>query len=319
VRVRFWGTRGSIPTATTSAAIKRKLIAALTQAIGRGLDTPEKIEAFVAHELPWEVAHTYGGNSSCVQLDAGGDEYVLCDLGSGARAFGNHTLAARAGAPGIYHVFMSHTHWDHIMGFPFFMPAYIPGNKITIYGCHAWLEEAIRRQQGAPSFPVEWAQLGAEVRFVRLEPDRPHDVLGYRVTAKRQHHTGDSYGYRFERDGHVVVYSTDSEHKLDDPAIAEAFVAFFRDADVVIFDAQYSLAESITIKEDWGHSSNVVGVELCQRARAKHLVMFHHEPTYDDEKLLAVLAETRRFEEITRADHAVRVSSAYDGMEIDLA
>ncbi|HEX2440348.1 MAG TPA: MBL fold metallo-hydrolase [Methylomirabilota bacterium] len=319
MRVRFWGTRGSIPSATSSAAIKRKLIAALTQAIGRDLDTPEKVEAFVERELPWEVGHTYGGNSSCVQLDAGGDEYVLCDLGSGARAFGNHTLAARRGAPGVYHVFMSHTHWDHIMGFPFFMPAYIPGNKITIYGCHAWLEEAIKRQQGAPSFPVEWAQLGAEVRFVRLEPDRPYDLLGYRVTAKRQHHTGDSYGYRFERDGRVVVYSTDSEHKLDDPAIAEAFVAFFRDADIVIFDAQYSLAESISIKEDWGHSSNVVGVELCQRARVKHLVMFHHEPTYEDEKLAAVLAETRRFEEITRADHAVRVSSAYDGMEIDLA
>ena len=116
-----------------------------------------------------------------------------------------------------------------------------------------------------------------------------------------------------------MVYSTDSEHKLDDPAIAEAFVTFFRDADVVIFDAQYSLAESISIKEDWGHSSNVVGVEICQRARVKHLVMFHHEPTYEDDRLAAVLAETRRFEEITRTDHAVRVSSAYDGMEIDLA
>jgi phosphoribosyl 1,2-cyclic phosphodiesterase len=318
VRVRFWGTRGSIPTATTSAAIRRKLIGALTQAIGRQLDTRERIEAFVDHELDFAIRHTYGGNSSCVQLDTGGDEYVLCDLGSGARAFGNHVLAARRGAPGVYHVFMSHTHWDHIMGFPFFMPAYIPDNRINIYGCHAWLEEALRRQQGAPSFPVEWAQLGAEVRFVRLEPDRPYDLLGFRVTPKRQHHTGDSYGYRFEREGRVVVYSTDSEHKLDDQAQTEAFIAFFRDADLVIFDAQYSLAEAISIKEDWGHSSNVVGVELCQLARAKHLVMFHHEPTYDDEKIAAVLAETRRFEEITRTDHTVQVSSAWDGLEIDL-
>ena len=83
------------------------------------------------------------------------------------------------------------------MGFPFFMPAYIPGNRITIYGCHAWLEEAFRRQNGAPSFPVEFAQLGADVRFVRLEPDRAYDLVGFRVTAKRQHHTGDSYGYRY--------------------------------------------------------------------------------------------------------------------------
>jgi phosphoribosyl 1,2-cyclic phosphodiesterase len=318
VRIRFWGTRGSIPTATTSAAIRRKLVAALTQAVGRGLDTSERIEAFVDNELEFAIRHTYGGNSSCVQLDTGGDEYMLCDFGSGARAFGNHVLSARRGVPGVYHVFMSHTHWDHIMGFPFFMPAYIPGNVITIYGCHAWLEEAFRRQNGAPSFPVEFSQLAAQIRFVRLEPDRPYDLAGFRVRAKRQHHTGDSYGYRFERAGRTLVYSTDSEHKLDDHAETQAFVEFFRDADLVIFDAQYSLAEAISIKEDWGHSSNVVGVELCQLARARHLVMFHHEPTYDDDKLAAVLAETRRFEEITRGDHPVQVSSAWDGMEIDL-
>jgi phosphoribosyl 1,2-cyclic phosphodiesterase len=213
---------------------------------------------------------------------------------------------------------MSPTHWDHIMGFPFFMPAYIPGTRITLSGCHAGLEEALRRQPGAPSFPVEWAQWGAEVRFVRLEPDRLYDLAGVRVRAKRQHHTGDSYGYRFEHDGRVVVYSTDSEHKLDDPGQAAAFVEFFRDADLVIFDAQYSLAEAISIKADWGHSSNVVGVELCQLAHARHLCLFHHEPTHDDETLAAVLAETRRFEEITRGDHVVQVSSARDGMEIDL-
>ena len=318
MRVRFWGTRGSIPVAATPAAIKRKLIAALTQAIGRGLDPPEKVEAFVERELAFAVGGTFGGNSSCVQLDGGGDEYVLCDLGSGARLLGNHVLAARRGVPAAYHVFMSHAHWDHIVGFPFFMPVYLPGNTITIYGCHAALEAAFRRQHGAPSFPVEWAQLAADVRFVTLEPGRPYDLAGFRVTAKRQHHTGDSYGYRFERDGRVVVYSTDSEHKLDDVAAAAGFAEFFREADLVIFDAQYSLAEAISIKEDWGHSSNVVGVELCQMARARHLCMFHHEPTHDDEQIAAVLAETRRFEEITRGDHAVRVSAAWDGMELDL-
>src|SRR6185295_1710256 len=211
--------------------------------------------------------------------------------------------------PATYHVFMSHVHWDHIVGFPFFMPAYIPGNVITIYGCHAWLEEAIRRQHGAPSFPVEFSQLGADIRFVRLEPGRAYDLAGFRVTPKHQRHTGDSYGYRFERQGRSVVYSTDSEHKLDDPAATQAFAEFFRDADLVIFDAQYSLADAVSIKEDWGHSSNVVGVELCQMARARHLCMFHHEPTYDDAKIASVLAETRRCEEITRDGHAVQVSS----------
>src|SRR5205085_28312 len=98
----------------------------------------------------------------------------------------------------------------------------------------------------------------------------------------------------------------------------QSITAFFRDADLVIFDAMYSLAESVSVKEDWGHSSNVVGVELCQLARAKHMVLFHHEPANDDEKIASILRETLRFEEITRAAAPLRISAAYDGLEIEL-
>ncbi|HUG37780.1 MAG TPA: MBL fold metallo-hydrolase, partial [Candidatus Limnocylindrales bacterium] len=277
--VRFWGTRGSIPVSLPAAAIRDKLVAALVKASGRALDTEAKARAFVEHDLPFEVAHTYGGNSACVEIETGGGEYVLCDLGSGARVFGNHVLALHGPARGrTYHVFMSHLHWDHIMGFPFFLPAYIPGNRIRIYGGHAALEEAFRRQHGAPSFPVDFTGLGAAIEFIRLEPDRPYDIAGLRVRAKLQLHSGDSYGYRFEQNGKTVIYSTDSEHKRESREETDSFAAFFKDADLVIFDAMYSLADAYSMKEDWGHSSNIVGVELCQMARAKHLCMFHHEP-----------------------------------------
>jgi ribonuclease BN (tRNA processing enzyme) len=165
---------------------------------------------------------------------------------------------------------------------------------------------------------VEWNRLGATIEFVRLTPGRAHEMAGVRVTPKLQRHGGDSYGYRFEAEGRTVVYSTDSEHKLDDAAETRAFVDFFHEADLVIFDAQYSLAEAVTIKADWGHSSNIVGVELCQMARARHLCLYHHEPALDDERLDTILRETRRLEEITRRDHPVRVSAAYDGMEVAL-
>ena len=115
-----------------------------------------------------------------------------------------------------------------------------------------------------------------------------------------QRHAGDSYGYRFESQGKVVVYSTDSEHPLAQAEHAERFVRFFHGADLVIFDAMYSLADAISVKADWGHSSNIVGVELCQMAEARHLCLFHHEPVFDDAAIDAVLAETRRLEEITR-------------------
>jgi len=96
------------------------------------------------------------------------------------------------------------------------------------------------------------------------------------------------------------------------------FTEFFRNADLVVFDGMYSLADSISVKADWGHSSNIVGVELCQLAHAAHLCLFHHEPAYDDAAIARVLDETRRLEQITRAGHPLRVSAAYDGLEIEL-
>ena len=142
------------------------------------------------------------------------------------------------------------------------------------------------------------------------------------MRGKRQLHGGDSYGYRFEMGGKAVVYSTDSEHKRDDPAETDAFVEFFRDADLVIFDAMYSLADAISVKADWGHSSNVVGVELCQMARAKHLALFHHEPANSDAAIDGLLRDARRLEELTRDNfpppRKLEISAAHDGMEIEL-
>jgi phosphoribosyl 1,2-cyclic phosphodiesterase len=317
VRVRFWGTRGSLPVALTAAQVRDKLIRALTEAVGKGLETPGQIAAYV-DGLDFATAGTFGGHSPCVQVDLGGDEYLLCDMGSGLRAFGQATLRQRAGKPGTYHILVSHSHWDHIMGFPFFTPAYIPGNRVRIYGCHPNLEAALRRQQEPPSFPVTLDVLRGEIEFVALTAGQPHDIAGCRVTPKVQHHSGDSYGYRIERDGKAVVYTTDTEHKMDDRAQTEAFVEFFRDADLVVFDSMYSLADAMSVKEDWGHSSNVIGVELCQLARARRLCLFHHEPVFGDEQLAAILEETRRFERITREDHAVEVISAYDGLDLAL-
>jgi len=317
-RIRFWGTRGSLPVALTASAVRGKIVAALRGAAGRTFSTDAEAERYV-DGLAFAEAGTYGGHTSCVEIETGGSEYVLCDLGSGLRPFGNAAIARHgAQSPQTYHMFVSHVHWDHIMGLPFFAPAYIPGNRIFIYGSHSWLESALRRQQDAPSFPVDFSFLHADIEFVYLMPDQPHTAAGLTVTTMLQRHAGDSYGYRFESRGRSLVYTTDSEHKLDDPMETESYAAFFRGADVVIFDAMYSLADAVSIRADWGHSSNVVGVELCQLAGARHLVLFHHEPAYSDQAIDAVLADTRRLEEITRTGQPLRISAAYDGMEIEL-
>ncbi len=318
MRVRFWGTRGSIPVALTPADIRDKLAQALVAADGRRFASYGEAYAFARETLPFSVSHTFGGHTACVELENGSEEYFVCDMGSGARAFGEHVLARQGGRPATVNVFMSHVHWDHIMGFPFFGPAYVRGTTLRIHGCHDVLEHAFRLQQSPPCFPVGFDQLSAKVEFVKLVPGQAREISGMRVTPKLQRHSGDSYGYRFESAGRSVVYSTDSEHKLEEPAETAAFIAFFRDADVVVFDAMYSLAEAVSVKQDWGHSSNIIGVELCQMAGAKHLVLFHHEPANDDPTLDGVLKDARRLEELTRGERPLRVSAAYDGLEIEL-
>jgi phosphoribosyl 1,2-cyclic phosphodiesterase len=150
------------------------------------------------------------------------------------------------------------------MGFPFFAPAYIPGNRIRIYGCHQVLEEALDTQHSAPWFPVDFHSLAATIEFVVLEPGRVCEVAGLSVTAMEQFHSGDSYAYRFSKGAKSVVYSTDCEHKYDCLDESYPFVEFYRNADLLIFDAMYSLGDTVSVKEHWGHSNNVMAVELAQ-------------------------------------------------------
>ena len=174
----------------------------------------------------------------------------------------------------------------------------------------------MERQQSAPCFPVLFDSLAATIEFVELEPGVEYQIGGFAVTAIKQFHEGESYGYRFSRGGKSIVSSTDCEHKASVLDQSYPFVGFFRDADLLIFDAMYSLAEAVSVKEDWGHSNNILAVELAQMARVKQLVLFHHEPAYDDATVERVLSETARYEEISRDGHRVEVISAYDGLEL---
>ncbi len=318
-RIRFWGTRGSLPVALTAVAVRRKLIAALRDGSGRTFASDDEIERYI-DTLPFDVAGTFGGNTSCVELETGESEYVVCDLGSGLRPFGQAALARHGpAAPQTYHLFVSHRALGPHHGSPVFRPGLHSREPPVLLRRASGSRGGVAAADGASVVPGQFlgVQRGRS-NSCTWQPDRTHDVAGMQVTLKRQHHTGDSYGYRFERNGRAVVYSTDSEHKFEDPGESAAFAKFFRNADVVIFDAMYSLAEAISVKADWGHSSNIVGVELCQLAQVRHLCLFHHEPALDDAALLTMLGETQRYEEITRTGDPMRVSAAYDGLELTL-
>ena len=321
MKVRFWGTRGSLPVAQKSSAIRDKIAAALVAADGRRFADLDEARGFADGELDFAVAGTYGGATSCVEIEAGGDgdAFIVCDLGSGLREFGLDAMGrCAAGHVRTYHVFLSHFHWDHIMGFPFFVPVFDPNAKIVIHSGHTDAEEALRRQQEEISFPVAFEWLRAAISFRTLETGQQYQIGAIKVELIEQNHSHKSYGYKFtDAAGKSVVYSTDSEHKIDRMDSESAFVEFFGGCDLVICDTMYSLADSISMKEDWGHSSNVVAIDLCHQARARRLALFHHEPTYSDADIQRMHDETIRYEELVREDRPpLEVLCAYDGLEV---
>jgi ribonuclease BN (tRNA processing enzyme) len=189
----------------------------------------------------------------------------------------------------------------------------------VIHACHAGAEHALRRQQDETFFPAAFDTCQAKISFVTLEPGREVEVDGLHVVAMRQHHPNGSFGYRFtDRVGRTVVYSTDSEHNIDDMEDEGAFVGFFQDADLVICDTMYSLAEASSTKERAGHSSNVVAIDLCHQARARRLALFHHDPFYDDEVIQSLHDDSIRYESLTRDGPPLEVLCAYDGLEVVL-
>jgi phosphoribosyl 1,2-cyclic phosphodiesterase len=320
MRVRFWGTRGSLPVAQPAEAVFSKVVRALTAAQGRKFANEAAAAEFARKHLDFAVRGSFGGATSCVEIEAGEDAFLVCDMGSGLREFGLSALRRCAeGHPRVYHVFLSHLHWDHIMGFPYFRPAYETGASIVIHTGHPDAELALRRQQEEISFPVAFHALKARIEFVVHRPWEPFEVAGVTVTLIRQTHARGSFGYRFESRGKAVVYSTDAEHSAEEMEREGVFEAFFDKADLVICDTMYSLGEMVSLKQDSGHSSNVVAVDLCHAAGAKRLALFHHEPSYADTDLEQMLAETIRYEELVRAERPrLEVVCAYDGLEFEV-
>ena len=321
MRVRFWGTRGSIPASVTSPSIRRKILRVLQASKGIDLQDKDAAEEFLraaAGGLPFSATGTYGTNTSCMEI-TGGSEYVMCDAGTGIRDLGNSLTAAELlHGPQAFNIFMSHLHWDHIQGFPFFAPAFMPGKTINIFGLHEELEHAFVTQQEYPFFPVPLKSMGAAITFTVLEPGKAYEIGGFTVRTVPQNHPGRSYGYRFEKDGRSVVYSTDSEHKAEAYNDSYPFLDFVRDADLLIFDSQYSFLDAMSSKENWGHSSNIMAVELGTRARVKGLCIFHNEPTLDDEALDRLLDDTRRYAVDFSGDESLKIHLACDGLEIEV-
>ncbi|MEM7032705.1 MAG: MBL fold metallo-hydrolase [Chloroflexota bacterium] len=317
MNIKFWGTRGSIPTPLTSVDIKQKIHQALSGATGLDLTDPNVIQDYL-DRLPFQVQGTIGGNTTCVEIRVD-DQLLIIDAGSGVRLLGGDLMAQGYFKGGLQADFLiTHTHWDHIHGFPFFGPAFIPGNQLTFHSPFADMEDRLNRQQEEAFFPVDTKYMQAEFLFNQLQPETWHQIGKLRVYPMRLSHPGETYGYRIETDSSCLVFASDSEYKRLNRESTEAFVSFFQDADLLIFDTQYSLTEVLD-KPDWGHSSALMGAELAHRAGVKQLMLFHHDPTSSDDKIFQAQEEAEAYLQRAYAEaHHCKISIAYEGLSIEI-
>ncbi len=313
MRVRFWGVRGSLPAPLSSNQVKSKISAILERLTPEDLRSSASRERFLAGLPPW-LFGTVGSNTPCLEVRVDGlDEVLIFDAGSGIRELG--IAAGREHRPPQkFHLFFSHLHWDHVQGFPFFGPAYDPGVSIDFYSPLENLEKPLRDQMMAPFFPVTLDVMGAKKAFHRLSG--PVVLKDASVTHKKMNHPGSSYAYLVTDGIKRFIYATDTELTSNDFLRNDENAVFFGGADLLVIDAQYTLGEAIE-KYNWGHSAFSMAVDFASNWGIRHLVLFHHDPTYDDRKLYGILQSARWYTE-HMAIKGVEVSLAMEGTEIIL-
>lgn len=317
MKIKIWGARGSIPSPLKPEEIEEKICQAILELPDINTKDLSAISTYVK-SLPPLLRGTAGGNTTCIEVQSGSDMLVI-DAGSGLRELGLELIKGAWGqGKGTLHLLFSHPHWDHIQGFPFFIPAYIPGNRIFIYSIHD-LETALRDQQRFLTFPVPLSHMQANIQFITLQPGQPFRIGKVRINTLENAHPGKAYSFRFEDDHSIFVFASDSEYKHLIDASVQPHVEFFNNADALIFDAQYTLRDAWQFKEDWGHSSAMIGVDLARAAGVKRLILFHHDPTYSDLQLQEIQTGAIAYQSQDMSRPICEVIVAYEGLMLDLA
>ncbi len=273
MRVKFWGVRGSTPT-------------------------------------PQQENLRYGGNTPCLEFRSAGGSLLIVDCGTGLRMLGKELVREFSGRPIRAHLLLTHFHWDHIQGLPFFTPLYQPENEFhfhsfTLLGPS--LEEALQGQMANPYFPVDMSAMLSRRTFTEIREGRI--VLDdFALSSRLVNHPQGCLSFRIENNGKSLLYATDNEP--GEPASDRAIRELARGVDVLIYDSQYTMDELRNEKKGWGHSTWDEGVSVCQDAAAKEMILFHHDPDRNDEAVDELQALARCRFPSCRA--------AYEGMEIIL-
>ena len=293
--------------------------------------------------VPGPSTVKYGGNTACLEIRYGDENKLLImDAGSGIKPLGDKVVREDLkNGPVKAKIFLSHTHWDHIIGFPFFVPIFIPGTELELYSPINYedrsVEEIIGIQLSYQYFPVRQSELAAQISYHSLKEETLDFGDGMVVKTKFLNHPVTCLGYRFEYDGKAIctaydhepfrnMFPTDPENPDYDAAIAEEGEAvaeqenarireFYRDADVVVHDTQYTIDEYDEKFTGWGHSSYEFAMKSAHKARVKKLLFFHHDPLRTDEQLEEMLEGYRAR---IAGKTSMEIDLAREGMTIEL-
>ncbi|MEM7032143.1 MAG: protein kinase [Chloroflexota bacterium] len=315
MKVRIWGGRGSIPSPLKPTDIREKIRYAILNLPDIDTQDPKAVDAYLDSMSPLRSG-TVGGNTTCVEIQTDHNIFII-DAGSGLRELGEHLMKGPCGkGEGKLTFFFTHAHWDHIQGFPFFAPGFVPGNKITIYSVHD-MKYALESQQNQLNFPVPLSIMQADLEFIRIQADTTLTIDDVQISNLKTNHPGDAYAYRFTDNYSTFVFASDAEYKKLDEANLRPFIEFYKNADALIFDTQYTLREGLQ-KIDWGHSSAMIGADIARMAGVKKLVLFHHDPTYSDEQLLDIQQRTHDYQLQDTVHATCEVLVGYEGLTFDL-
>jgi len=311
--IKFWGVRGSIPTPITPAQLESKIAAVVQRITPEDVQNTKTRQAFMSG-LPDSIINTIGGNTTCVEINLNDGTRIIIDAGTGIRELGHHLLK-RKDKNHDFHLLFTHFHWDHVQGFPFFDPAYIPGNRIFFYSPQKDTESFLQEQMKFPYYPVTMEVMGAEKKYLTI-PEGDFKIGSATISWRRMKHPGGSISYKIQEEDKSFIFSTDTELQNRDFEKSEANRRFYEDADILVMDSQYTLDEAIE-KYDWGHTSYSLAVDFAAVWNIPKLGLFHHEPKYEDNKIYSILNSAKWY--LSHQDNSnIEIFLATEGLELSL-
>ena len=307
--IKFWGVRGSVPASLTPQQIQSKIIAAVQRITPKDLESQESRQKFVSSLPPW-IFGTIGGNTPCLELQSK-DTSLILDCGTGIRALGKTNSEIKH-----YHILLSHFHWDHIQGLPFFDPAYDKNTTIDFYSPWPAAKRLLQEQMKKPFFPVSFDSLTKNFNFHTIRPGCDLKIDDLTINICKMTHPGNSYSYAVTENGKKFVYATAVELKSKDFDRDENTEKVFKNADVIVLDSQYTVEEAYK-KQNWGHSAFCYAIDFAVHWNIKELYLFHHDPTYDDKKLSSILQAARWYAQYINHSE-IKINLAIESREIVL-